>query len=661
MAEFNEVNYCGPVYKERVEQGYNILNHYVDDTHIEFEPYSASVKLDIPTVDWKDPTFELMGMSNDNTNNIRIPVVPKSEFVHSKLYDEEVFPHGKEECEISKKVLLARAQKYGYSDDEKLWWSNPNSAYMFALDYFRYAIELLRDDHCPRTYLTDDEIINGFGFLNPIARDTSLGYWTASGYKREDFFEEKSVEQDGHILYKWSDVRYKAISPLTGETFDEVMRKRKDLLENGVRPYSLWSSTLKSEVLPKEKVALGKTRVFEIPGFDIAIDERRYFGGFFDWYQRNPGFVLGHFCGVDPDSVAMEVFREFTIFNGLETQGFEADYKQYDSCIDREDYTFLGDVCDIFYGDYGSKECIARRTLIHEECFSEHIVDNLFAISKKGGDSGCFLTLCKNSVVGMKNVLTSFYNCYAAHHGKPPQLKDFIKNVRVLTMGDDIIVTASQSTLVWWNGKSFSEELKLHGWTATSVSKTDDMPERVLYIDSTFVKRIWRKEGDTWYNPLPKDTIYKVVSFVKRTHKDNCAVKAQMIEQALEMAYQWGKEFYDSLCEKILVRLDKDPLLKEHGVRIKPWIVLRMELEGKRIEGLIRSQYPGFKQWRLKDDVTTYLEGKKSKRIGSIGHCQLCKGFDEEFLIVGRRCLECSGIQIRKAIKQVEIPKGTLR
>jgi len=333
-------------------------------------------------------------------------------------------------------------------------------------------------------------------------------------------------------------------------TFKEVMADQEVRLENGKAPRTVWVATNKDELVTHAKVKAGKTRVFLQPTLDVTLLIRKYFGRFLDSYKERAGFNLCHGIGQDKDSCWGAYRKGFT---EMGTKGFDVDYSNYDGSVPQCAIDAALAVIDHAYGGEFSKQ---RAGLMSCNVQSTVLVSDQLYQKRAGVCSGSPITDVLNSLTNWYHVLCA-YQIAQMMAGQVPNLESYDVNVRALTYGDDLLVTAKDAVLDWFNRKTFALYAGMLGMTVTGANKTGELIPFEDFDDLTFLKSPFVLKRGYVAAPLPLKVIHRELMWRKKVNAGDKMIFDQKIEMALLMMAHHGPEAVELLLKQ----------LKEAGVK----------------------------------------------------------------------------------------------
>jgi len=423
--------------------------------------------------------------------------------------------------------------------------------------------------------LSDLEMINGFGDMNQVVMNTSTGYiqrYFKNG-KSELFKATELPMVDGQMQkleYSFSDKAKTFKIPMLGTTFVDWFNRCEQDLHEGRMLTTFWAATNKDELTEKRKAVIGKTRVFVQPGLEVTLLFRKYFGRFVDWYKSKAGFVWCHGIGRDKEAVWKAYYEE--LLTGGHN-GFDIDYKNYDGTVSGVACEAFLAVTDRFYGDLNRSE---RHALVWSMFHARMIVGDFVALTVQGNKSGNPCTDVFNSITNFYYMLLAFI-VSKAEAGLPVTL-DGWEQVRMLTYGDDVICTAPDEVLEYFNRVTVARTLAVLGMDVTSGSKSGEMvacdPLEVL----TFLKSTFVEVNGVVYSPLPKKVIHRELMWGKKVNQHDLNILHQKVDAGVRMMAHHGKAATEELLEQ----------LRKQGVKFEfSWDDWNRELVVKQDEAKI--------------------------------------------------------------------------
>nr|UQB76034.1 nonstructural protein [Flumine marna-like virus 3] len=271
------------------------------------------------------------------------------------------------------------------------------------------------------------------------------------------------------------------------EVNEEIMNELKRIencYSKGKRANPIFSSNLKDEPRPLEKVAEGKTRVFMSCPVAFTLIVRMYFLPCVRVIQRNR---LAFECAVGTNAHSQDWDDIYQFI--CENSGWviDGDYKNFDKSM-------MGMV--LREAMYVLIDLTVHFTKVPEEdlqamyCIAEDIA---FSYVNYNGDLATFL---RNNPSG--HPLTVILNCFAnslyfriVYQDLHPEhdISTFRDNVRPVTYGDDFVASIKPEVITWYNFNSIQTALANNGITLTRADKKEGTYHAKTIQEVDFLKR----------------------------------------------------------------------------------------------------------------------------------------------------------------------------
>nr|UQB76010.1 non-structural polyprotein [Flumine dicistrovirus 44] len=387
--------------------------------------------------------------------------------------------------------------------------------------------------------LTFEEAVVGvedcveFGSIN---RASSCGYpWNNDS----DFGSNKhklfGIEQEFNLLTPGA-IRLK-------KSVDNMI----DLARKGERSSVIFADCLKDERRPKEKVDMGKTRLFSACPIDYLVAFRQYFGSFSIFYVKNR-IRNSSAIGVNPyslewNTIALELQKKA---QGKARCG-AGDYSHYDGS---ELSSIHNDILEIINEWYDDGNEIIRETLWKELTNSVHIRENYVYEWDGSLPSGHPFTAVVNTMYN--NLL--FRMCWLQVNGMShSSMKLFDQNVFLICLGDDNLYAVADPYDKVFDEFRLAEEMKQLGMVYTSEIKGEVKHGLRLLTEVEFLKR--RFEFDDivcrYVAPLRMETILEMPQWSKKGEKYE-EITTSNVQNALDELTLHGKDVYQQWSPKLL-------------------------------------------------------------------------------------------------------------
>lgn len=339
---------------------------------------------------------------------------------------------------------------------------------------------------------------------------------------------------------------------IDGELTDEyrtdepTLRKAVfDRIENakqGKRTPALYTASLKDERRPKEKVDAVKTRVFAAAPQDYVLAVRMYFADFvasmMDNRIKNEVAV-----GIDHRT---EWPTLVSYLQGYGNNNIAGDFSNFDGSLLSE---VLWKICDVINGWYndGEENCLIREILF-EDIANAYVNCQGHVIQwTHSQPSGNPLTVIVNSMFQMI-MFRYVYLLLKVEEGLPLSC-DFRRNVRMVTYGDDGLLSVKSHIAPWFNQTAITAAFATVGLTYTDEAKTGVLHTTRPLTDLTFLKRAFKQTDGIWMGALEKDVIYEMCLWTR--HKFETIQTQENCQEALKEAVAHGEEFYNQFAGEL--------------------------------------------------------------------------------------------------------------
>jgi hypothetical protein len=168
-------------------------------------------------------------------------------------------------------------------------------------------------------------------------------------------------------------------------------------MELGIRPMFIACDNLKDERREKEKVLLGKTRLFSgFPFYELILD-RMFFGSFHIWYNKNR-ISNGSSVGINPYSEEWDIMvREASLRCPDLNLTLSGDFSAYDGSEKPQIHMWILWIINHWYEDAATQK---RRILWEGIHNSHHIVDGVIYTWCSSLGSGHYGTTTVNTMYG---------------------------------------------------------------------------------------------------------------------------------------------------------------------------------------------------------------------------------------------------------------------
>lgn len=340
--------------------------------------------------------------------------------------------------------------------------------------------------------------IHGDDKFDAISRTTSPGY---PHVLNNHTHGKKFWFGDGDA-YDLHNPQVDALRVVVNETIEQALK--------GKRRVWVFLDNMKDELVPKEKVLIGKTRLFSATPLELLILFRMYFGAFTSWVTRNHT-ENGVAVGLNPYSYDWHrLATKLSVFDGDVIAG---DFSGYDTRqVPKVLYSVLN-IINSWYND-GSDNALVRSILWEEIVNSRHMYGDRIYSWTGSLPSG--------------NPITSIVNCLYNHmlfrmcwrlgqcKGVVPSDANFNDEVYLCVLGDDNIMTSSVKS---FNQNFLSEAMEVFGQNYTDEYKREILVDWRKLSEVSFLKRTFRYDDTLrrYVAPLCVKTLREILWWQKNS------------------------------------------------------------------------------------------------------------------------------------------------
>jgi hypothetical protein len=301
---------------------------------------------------------------------------------------------------------------------------------------------------------------------------------------------------------------------------------------------TLFVDILKDERVKKEKIVLGKTRIFNVAPFDLNLAVRMYCQHFAAHVMYN--HVYGE-CSVGLNPHSDEWATMYHHMLRPDGKWIGGDYSNYDKQLS---YQLLMAVVNIINDFYSDNNNDVRECLFETMFAAFHLAERDVYRVGQGNPSGIVMTSVINSLVN-SIMMRIVYIKLGGH------ISTFSDNVCLKTYGDDNIACVSPA-VPWFNMPNISRCFAGYGIVYNQPNKTA-MNEDVPYLpieELTYLKRGFREECGRVFAPLSMDSITEMVNWIRQSNDDDEATRANFLAACREM-YHHGRGKFDEFTQHV--------------------------------------------------------------------------------------------------------------
>lgn len=339
------------------------------------------------------------------------------------------------------------------------------------------------------------------------------------------------------------------------ETLVKIFDMRKRLREADVVFPTIYIDCLKDYRLPFEKCKIpGKTRIFSIAPVQTTIDLRRYMGLFLSGYKQ-ACVVAQHGIGINVDSTQWTKLAHYLleVGNNIVT----GDYANYGPTLSSQIVQSVND--DIVYwhrmNGASDEHILHLQHILDNEILNPwHLCGNMVYQTINGIASGSPITTELNSEIGKKYIKLAFL-ILSRKLGYKYSMADFNLKIRLVTYGDDFIMSVHDDFIEWFNCRTISETLADYGITLTDVEKGETITPSRSLLASKFLKRGFQPHptiSNLFLAPIEEQSITECLNWCHK-QTDMKAATEEVIRASCILAFGKGPEYYRRHVEKIHV------------------------------------------------------------------------------------------------------------
>jgi hypothetical protein len=385
--------------------------------------------------------------------------------------------------------------------------------------------------------------------LHPIDEDTNLyGVDGVSFFEKTDFSTSYGwpFNKKKNLILDRSD-KYPEKFPHGTCAIDQRTRRlidrAEDLLSHGERANFIFNSSFKDELTTEKKMAASKVRIFQCISYPGNYLLRKYFLPLVALVESFH-FVFESAVSANCHGPDWDMFAARHITPGWST--FCGDYTNFDQAMSA---SFTQSAWSILItlgktrGTYTDTD-VQIMSALAAECsrpFLNFFGD--FFVIDGSQPSGHGLTVINNGIVNSLYIRYAYYVIFG-------NLDGFNELVRVLTYGDDNLVTVHNSIRDRFNQVTVSAALATIGVTYTDAFKSAVMDPFVEPHNISFLKRAFVQRDGIWMAPLEKDSIYGALMYHGETSNPLTRDIGVLYSQAREFI-QWGREEYEEYISMI--------------------------------------------------------------------------------------------------------------
>lgn len=399
-------------------------------------------------------------------------------------------------------------------------------------------------DYYKRPLSTEQAIIgiDGDPYVNAINRSTAPGYPYT--------FHKKGLA--GKKLWFGSDQEYDLSRPECIALMQDVENLKLMILDNK-RPEVVWIDTLKDAKIPKEKVDIGKTRLFTAAPLHYVIAMREMCLPFVAHCAKNR-ISNSIAVGTNPSSPEWSLIAQRLMEKGDKV--IAGDYSNFDGTLPCQLVLAGTEIITDWYIHHWDEvishggNIICGRELeqdefreycmkLYYECVHHlHIMNyengTLLYNVRNGIPSGCPVTAILNSIV---NHMALAY-CWMKLHKDTDRenMTSFFESCSSIFYGDDFIMNIREDALSTYNQETITATMKQYlDMDMTDEAKTGNVVIYRTLSEVSFLKRRFRWEDSIceYVAPLDIDVVLDSTNWVRRGNEHPTRIVLSTLESAI--------------------------------------------------------------------------------------------------------------------------------
>nr|QVG74791.1 polyprotein [Picornavirales sp.] len=392
----------------------------------------------------------------------------------------------------------------------------------------------------------------------------------------EYFLKDKQVKSQSRTGKNWL---FKYSSSEKGVVLEEIHPELMELMkfndsmrrQNNV-PATIFVDTLKDSRVSREKIEKGKTRMFSISPVEFTWVIRKYFGVFQAAYQ-NARIDNGTAIGINVNSLEWTMLVRSLLSKG--TNFVVGDYKAFGDTLQRD--VMMGAfqaICNWYLHYFNSSEDTQKyRLVLIEELFNAlHLATNVVYRMFCGIPSGFALT------VEINDLVNQLYMRYCWRKCTKLPLSIYHKSVKVITYGDDLIMTVHSDLVEKFNFRIIQQCLSDYQIDFQPAAKDGSVYDVLSLGEVTFLKSHIVPHPirpGLFLAKLPLESALDTLNWQIKSN-DKVSILFENSRAALNNLFGHGPEVYKFWRKQIIIwfgQAVKDGLLpsRDGFIHLKTW------------------------------------------------------------------------------------------
>nr|URS72997.1 ployprotein [Amrasca biguttula iflavirus 1] len=342
------------------------------------------------------------------------------------------------------------------------------------------------------------------------------------------------------------------------------LRTKREGRKNGVQQVTIFTDCLKDSRISTSKVSVpGKTRIFSMSPVDYTIEFRKYFYDFIAAYQSNNLACLNA-IGIN---VFGEEWHKLAIHLKTYSNICTGDYSNFGPGLNEEVAYQCCKLILEWYNYYESPfnqdNFNIRNALLSELINAKHLAKDLLYEVAAGIPSGSPITVVLNSLVNTFYLMAAWEMLSESWELSLRSIENFFLHTRVVTYGDDFIMSVSDVYKDLFNTKTISDCLSQYEIIITDAFKGDTVTPYSTLENSTFLKGAFVQRHHYWWYGLQKSQIEEIPNWINS--KNNVIdFTLENARTALYYAHGWGENYFNYLRKKLTSAFIKRKIVFHH-------------------------------------------------------------------------------------------------
>lgn len=392
-----------------------------------------------------------------------------------------------------------------------------------------------------------------------ICGDVSVPHFEPLNWNSSEGFPLSAYRPKGCFNKKWL---FNLKETNEGYRLEGIHERLKRMLavrwrayKDGIVPFTLYVDCLKDYRLSPEKCKIrGKTRIISTSPVQLTIDFKRYVGDFMASY-KNCHTVSEHAIGINPDSMEWTELVHYLSEKGSKI--ITGDYSNFGACVNSVFVSMCGRNIQSWYEWLGAspEHCEQVGLLMNEEIANPlHLCEDIVYRTINGIASGSPITAELNSEVNKALIRLVYLTLACQHNPKYYTMSSFHEFVRLVTYGDDFIMSVDESIIEWFNLVNIIDCFSKYGITVTPGDKSDHIEPYSDLSRSTFLKRGFKDHpfrANVVLAPVDCRSVEECVNWVHKSNDESEAL-IEVCRASMDLAFGHGPVYYKAHGDRLV-------------------------------------------------------------------------------------------------------------